>query len=147
MDDQSVQEIEKRKKQSLKRYRKSVACIKRLEEKIAKLDERITVIKSPSFSGVPRGATPVTHADLISDKVDLENRIERLKAKSHDLKKEVCAEIDCLGDTRYCEVLEAYFIDGLSFESIADEMNYTVRHVYNLYKEAISLLVVMELST
>ena len=147
MDDQSIQEIEKHKKRSLKRYRKNLACIRRLEKKLVKLDERITVIKPPSLSGMPRGSTPVTHADLISDKVDLENRIERLKAKSHDLKKEVCEEIDCLEDTRYCEVLEAYFIDELSFESIADEMNYTVRHVYNLYKEAISLLVVMELST
>lgn len=140
MDDHTVQEIEKRKKRFLKRYRKNLACIRRLEEKLVILDERITAVKSPSLSGMPRGGTPVTLADLVSDKVDLENRIERLKAKGKKLKSEIYEEIDSLEDPRYCEVLEAHFIEGLTFESIAEEMGYTERHVYTLYSEAISLL-------
>lgn len=144
MDDQSIQEIEKRKKRSLKRYRKNLACIRRLEEKLVILDERITAVKSPSLSGMPRGGTPVTLVDLISDKVDLENRIERLKAKGKKLKSETYEEIDSLEDPRYCEVLEAHFIEGLTFESIAEEMGYTERHVYTLYSEAISLLAISD---
>lgn len=146
MDDQTVQEIETRKKRSLKRYRKNLACIRRLEEKLNILDERITAVKSPNLSGMPRGGVPVTIDDLLSDKIDLEKRIEKLKAKSRDLKAAVYEEIDSIEDPRYCEVLEAHFIDGLTFESIADEMGYTERHVYNLYKEAINLLVDMEIS-
>ena len=144
MDDHTVQEIEKRKKKSLKRYRKNLACIKRLEEKLVTLDERITAVKSPSLSGMPRGGTPVTLADLVSDKVDLEKRIERLKAKGKKLKSEIYEEIDSLEDPRYCEVLEAHFIEGLTFESIAEEMGYTERHVYTLYSEAISLLAISD---
>lgn len=144
MDDHTVQEIEKRKKKSLKRYRKNLACIKRLEEKLVILDERITAVKSPSLSGMPRGGTPVTLVDLVSDKVDLEKRIERLKAKGKKLKSEIYEEIDSLEDPRYCEVLEAHFIEGLTFESIAEEMGYTERHVYTLYSEAISLLAISD---
>lgn len=144
MDDHTVQEIEKRKKKSLKRYRKNLACIKRLEEKLVILDERITAVKSPSLSGMPRGGTPVTLADLVSDKVDLEKRIERLKVKGKKLKSEIHEEIDSLEDPRYCEVLEAHFIEGLTFESIAEEMGYTERHVYTLYSEAISLLAISD---
>lgn len=144
MNDHTVQEIEKRKKRSLKRYRKNLACIKRLEEKLVILDERITAVKSPSLSGMPRGGTPVTLADLVSDKVDLEKRIERLKAKGKKLKSEIYEEIDSLEDPRYCEVLEAHFIEGLTFESIAEEMGYTERHVYTLYSEAISLLAISD---
>lgn len=144
MDDHTVQEIEKRKKRSLKRYRKNLACIKRLEEKLVILDERITAVKSPSLSGMPRGGTPVTLADLVSDKVDLEKRIERLKVKGKKLKSEIYEEIDSLEDPRYCEVLEAHFIEGLTFESIAEEMGYTERHVYTLYSEAISLLAISD---
>jgi DNA-directed RNA polymerase specialized sigma subunit len=140
MDDQSIQEIEKHKKRSLKRYQKNLACIRRLEEKLKLLDERITAVKSPSLSGMPRGGTPVTIADLVGDKVDLEKRIEKLRSKSRDLKASVYEEIDSLEDTRYCEVLEAHFIDGLTFESIAAEMGYTERHVYKLYQEAIRVL-------
>lgn len=143
MDDQTSQEIETlryKKKQSLRRYRKNIACIERLEKKRVLLDERITSLRSPSLSGMPRGGVPVTIDDLMSDKLDLEDRIKRLKAKSRDLKKAVCEEIDSLEDSRYCEVLEAHFIEGLSFEDIAEEMGYTERHVINLYSEAITLL-------
>jgi DNA-directed RNA polymerase specialized sigma24 family protein len=143
MDDQTSQEIEAlryKKKQFLRRYRKNVACIERLEKKLVLLDERITSLKSPSLSGMPRGGVPVTIDDLMSDKMDLEDRIKRLKAKSRDLKKTVYEEIDSLEDSRYCEVLEAYFIEGLSFEDIAEEMGYTERHVINLYSEAITFL-------
>lgn len=143
MDDQTSQEIETlrhKKKQSLRRYRKNVACIERLEKKLVLLDERITSLRSPNFSGMPRGGVPVTIDDLISDKMDLEDRIKRLKAKSRDLKNAVCEEIDSLEDSRYCEVLEAYFIEGLTFEDIAEEMGYTERNVIKLYSEAITLL-------
>lgn len=143
MDDQTSQEIEAlrhKKKQFLRRYRKNVACIERLEKKLVLLDERITGLRSPNLSGMPRGGVPVTIDDLMSDKIDLEDRIKRLKAKSRDLKKAVYEEIDSLEDSRYCEVLEAHFIDGLSFEDIAEEMGYTERNVIKLYSEAITLL-------
>lgn len=143
MGDQSSQEIEtlrSKKKRSLKRYRKNLACIERLEKKLALLDDRITGLKSPSFSGMPRGGVPVAIDDLMSDKLDLEDRIKRLKAKSRGLKKAVCEEIDSLEDSRHCEILEAHFIDGLSFDDIAEELGYTERHVIKLYSEAITFL-------
>ena len=84
--------------------------------------------------------------NLFSSHPPLEKRIERLKAKSRDLKAAVYEEIDSLEEPRYCEVLEARFIDGRTFEDIAEEMGYTERHIYTLYKEAINLLVVTEIS-
>lgn len=135
------QEIEN-KKVSLKRYRENRACVHRLEKKLALLDDRIITIKSPNFSGMPRGGQPVTIADLISDKDELEKRIERLKEKGKQIKSEILEEIDSLEDTRYCEILEAYFIDGLSMEDIADIEGYSTRRIYKLYSEAINILLV-----
>lgn len=133
------QEIENKKK-SLKRYRKNRACVHRLEKKLALLEDRITTIKSPNFSGMPRGGQPVTIAELISDKDELEKRIERLKEKGKQIKREILEEIDTLEDPRYCEILEAYFIDGLSMEDIADMEGYSTRRIYKLYSEAIEIL-------
>ena len=135
----STQEIENKKK-SLKRYRNNRACVRRLEKKLALLDDRITTIKSPNFSGMPRGGQPVTLADLISDKDELEKRIERLKKKGRQIKSEILEEIDTLDDYRYCEILEAYFIDCLSMEDIADMEGYSERRVYRLYSQAINIL-------
>lgn len=140
MDEQSIQEIERNKKWSLRRYRNNLSCVSRLERKLALLDERITTIKSPNFSGMPKGGVPVTIEDLLSDKMDLEKRIKRLKKKGKEIKESILEEIDSLEDSRYCDVLEAYFIDGLSIEKIAENMGYTERHIYTLYKEAISIL-------
>ena len=146
MSDVFYHEIEQ-KKRSLKRYRKNLACIDRLEERLRNLNDRIQGVRSSSPSGLPRGGVPVTTADLIADKADLEKRIERLKAKSRNLKSAVYEEIDSLDDPRYCEVLESHFIDGLTLEAIAEDMGYTERHIYTLYKEAINLLVVTSISS
>lgn len=139
MEDQEIQEI-KMKKRSLKRYRNNLACIGRLEEKLTLLDDRIKSVKSPNYSGMPRGGTPITIEDLISDKMDLEKRIKRLKDKSTILKDQILEEIDSLEDYRYCEVLEAYFIDCKAMIDIAEEMGYTDRYIYDLYKAAIEAL-------
>lgn len=139
MENQNIQEI-KLKKRSLKRYRLNVACVCRLEEKLRLLEARIESVKSPNYSGMPRGGQPVTIAELLSDKIDLEKRIARLKAKGQTYKDEILEEIDSLEDPRYCEVLEAYFIDCKSVDKIADEMGYTDRYIYDLYKEAIDIL-------
>ena len=139
MEDHEIQEIEK-KKRSLKRYKKNLACIRRLEEKLALLDVRIKSVKSPSLSGMPRGGVPVTMEDLIADKMELEERIKRLNRKKSSLKSQILEEIDSLEDPRYCEILEAFFIDCLSLDDIADKEGYTVRHVYRLYSEAVTQL-------
>lgn len=140
MENQNVEEI-KSKKIYLRRYRKIISNIERLEDKLRLLDERMTTVRSPNLSGMPRGGVPVTSEDMVADKMDLENRIKRLKRKSRKIREEILAEIDNLEDSRYCEVLETYFIDMRPLEYIAEQMGYTERHIYTLYKEALSELV------
>lgn len=135
-----IQERVKDKKRWLFRYRKNVACVDRLQSKLDNLNDRIQAIRTPNLSGMPRGGTPVTIADLISDKTDLEDRIARLKNKGADIKREILAEIDSLDDYRQCEILEDYFIDMMSIDDIAYAECYTSRYVYKLYEEAIVTL-------
>lgn len=139
MTDQAIRDIE-RKKQWLKRYRKNLACVRRLENKLITLEEKLKSVRSANYSGMPRGGTPITIDDLLSDKMELEERIKRIKAKQKSLKSEILAEIDSLDDARYCAVLESYFIDCKSLDDIADDEGYTTRHVYRLYSEAVTVL-------
>lgn len=133
-----MEEIEQ-KKRWLKRYRKNRQLITRLEEKLQKVDERLYKIKSPNFSGEPRGGTPPTQAELIADKMEIQMRINQLSQRGAQIKAEILDKIDELDDVRYAAVLEAYFIDGLTFEEIAEkETGYTVRHVLRLYGEALN---------
>ena len=139
MENQEIQEIAS-KKRFLKRYRKNLNCIVRLEEKLAHLEHKLNSVRSSNSSGMPRGGDPVTMADLVTDKIDLEKRIERLKEKGKRLKAEVLEEIDSLDEPRYVAVLEGFFIDCLSMEDIAENEGYTVRHVYSLYHDAVRAL-------
>lgn len=129
-----------KKKRFLRRYRKNKACIYRLEEKLFLLNERINKIKSPNFSSMPRGGTPPSMAELITDKTDLEARIERLKRKGLRFKNEILEEIDSLEDSKYCDILELFYIDCFTFEEIGDKLGYTERHVGRLHKQALELL-------
>lgn len=138
MENRQVQE--RNKKKSLRRYQKNLSCIARLENKLNDLESRLSNPRSPNLSGMPRGSTPVTISDLIADKEELKERIEKLKVKGRKLKREILEEIDTLEDSRYCEVLEAYFIDGYTLSEIAEDNGYTDRHTYRLYSEAITIL-------
>ena len=141
MENQEIQEIVN-KKRFLKRYRKNLNCIARLEEKLRLLDMKLKSARSSNISGTPRGGRVVTVEDLIADKTDLENRIKRLNEKSKRLKREILEEIDSLDEPRYVAVLEGFFIDCLSIEDIAENEGYTVRHVYSLYHDAVKALTV-----
>ena len=139
MDDLKLLEHE-RKKRYLKRYKRNGILIDRLEKKLRALEARIQGVRSPSLSGMPRGGEPVSREDLIADKVDLERRIERLKGKGENIRRETLGLIDELEDVRYAEVLESFLIDDMSFREIAEDMDYTERHVIRLYSEAIDAI-------
>ena len=139
MEKDKILDVEK-KKRELKRYKKNLACINRLEEKLFALDERIRSVRSPNYSGMPKSSDRITTEDLIADKIELEERINRLVSKGRKLKSEILEEIDSIEDYRYCEILEAFFIDRMTIEEIAEKKGYTPRHAYRLYSEAVTLL-------
>lgn len=144
MDQTEIELIEK-KKRSLKRYKKNLACIERLEAKLDQVETRMTSVRSPRWSDMPRGGTPVTMEDLVTDKIELEERIDRLKRKSKKLRSETLEEIDRVEDTRYADILEGFFIDCKTLEEIAKETGYTDRHVYRLYSEGVTFLALSDL--
>lgn len=136
MTDLEIQETDL-KKQFLKRYKKNLALIDRLKNKIVNLDARIYGIKSPGFSDMPRGGTPITKEDLVAEKEEIKDRINRLEKKGKKLKSEILSKIDELDDSRHAEVLESFFIDCKDLSTIAEESGYTIRHTVRLYSEAI----------
>ena len=129
-----------RKKRYLARYKKNLALIDRLKNKVDLLDERSEKIKSPNYSGMPRGGIPVTSYDMKEEKADLEARIERLKIKGATYKKEILETIDELEDPRYADVLEYFFIERLELSDIAEEMDYSLRHIKALYSDGIKAI-------
>lgn len=136
MNVSDCKEIEK-KKAYLRRYKKNLAKIRRLEEKVEYINDRMINLRGIRISDEPRGTTGISKEELLSDKMEYEERIKRLKVKSRQLRKEIAEAIDTLEEVRHIDVLEAFFLDCLSFEEIADKLGYTLRHTIHLYSEGI----------
>lgn len=136
MNVNECKEIEK-KKAYLRRYKKNLAKIKRLEEKVEYINERMINLRAIRITDEPRGTTSISKAELLSDKIEYEERIERLKIKSRQLRKEIAEAIDTLEEVRHIDVLEAFFLDCLTFEEISEKLGYTLRHTIHLYSEGI----------
>ena len=128
------------KKRYMKRFKKTQLQIDRLTERLAELEERIQTIKSPAITGMPRGGEPVTVADLIAEKQELEERISRMKGKAREARRQIADRIDELDDVRYASVLEAFFLDGMELREIAEAEGYTERHTIRLYTEGLAAI-------
>lgn len=125
------------KKKWLHRYIKNKENLSRLNERLEVLDQRITSIRSPGFSDMPRGGIPVTLEDLVADKAELEERITRARERGLIMKQEISDRIHTLDNLRYVGLLEDRFIYGLSMAEIAQTIGCSERHAYLICKEAI----------
>ena len=76
----------------------------------------------------------------MSEKLETEERSNRLCVKGKKLRSETLEKIDTLEDSRYAEILELFFINSMGFDAIAEKTGYTVRHVIRLYTEGIEQL-------
>ena len=125
------------KKSWFRRYKNQVNTIKRLEERREILEERITSIRSPNYSGMPRGGTPVTIADLLSDKAEVEERIRRGKDKARSIRREILEVIDSIDEVNHAEVIEYRYIDCLDPDEISEIIGYSPRHIHRILTQAI----------
>lgn len=132
MEENDFQMI-KTKKHFLQRYNKTLKLIERLKAKLLALDDRLTSVGSPSISDLPRCSSGKTSSDLILDKIELRDRINRLMLKAQEQKREIIEAIDELDDRRVAEVMESIYIEGLDMYDISDHTGYSIRHVYRLY--------------
>jgi len=131
-------EIIDKKKRWLYRYRNNQLKIERLQNKLETLEARIISIKSPNYSGMPRGGTPITIADLLSDKEDIKKRIKKLSSKGKVIKCEIQEAIDTLEYSKQAEVLEYWFINGYSVDQINEILSYSNTYIYRLYSRALN---------
>lgn len=128
------------KKKWLKRRRRNRRLIDRLEDKLLSIDEKIFATRSPNYSGEPRGGQGITLDELLSDKIETEQRINRLVEKDKRIKREILEAVDTLDDIRHLDVMEKYLVDCEDFADIAEDTGYTVRHVMRLYREGLKMI-------
>lgn len=74
---------------------------------------------------------------LVTAYVDLDNRIKSDKVRLERMRNRIIERIHELDDHRYIDVLVGRYVEGLSYDNIAEDTGYDKRHVFRLHKQAL----------
>lgn len=118
----------------------------RIDAKIAQvatLNDLATKCTS-TMTGMPRNPNrgTSTMADAVAKIVDLQAEINRDIDCLVDLKHELVAVIKAVENIEYQTILEKRYLCYQTWEQIAVDMGYNVRHLYRLHDEALECVVV-----
>ena len=122
----------------LSRYR-------RLNERIDRLLEEqyrwkcLAMKVTQNFSPTPGGGESGSPIERPMDKVDeLERKITQAIDELADIRMEIEAVLGQLEDDTLRKLMEYRYIDGLTWEQVAEKMHYSWRHTCRLHGEALA---------
>lgn len=112
-------------------------------EQVESLNHLATKVNT-TLTGMPKNPNRATStmADAVTKIIDLQQEINSDIDRLVDLKRELVTIIKAVANTEYQTLLELRYLCFKTWEQIAVEMNYTVRNVHLLHKEALQSVVV-----
>ncbi len=96
-----------------------------------------------TLTGMPRKHDcSISKIEVVSKIVDLQEEINRDVEKLVDLKREIVWRIKAVDEPEYQTLLELRYLCFKTWEQIAVDMGYNVRHVFRLHDEAVNSITV-----
>ena len=127
-------------KRELQEYMKQVREQKRLESRIAELTAEMQRIKSVVLSDTPKGKGKSNERlqNIIDEKQKLINEYREKIKQGHIVMTNIEAALNKLNDERFRTILSLRYLDGRTWEYIADKMNYNLKWIYILHERALN---------
>lgn len=125
------------------RYRILSEKIKRLENKLAQIDEDMAALKSPKLTSEPKASVRITLDDKLIQRDELEGKINTLLTHARKNRSDISRCIDALDNQKQALVLDRYFIGLQSLEEIADDVSYSCSYVTKLYIQGVQSISVV----
>ena len=123
------------KKNILRSYRRIDAQIK---ADYAELDDVVTLIQSPKLDGLPSSASSERDlADLIIKKDAILARILADIDRKEAARKRINDALDAMTSENERTVLILRYKRGMTFEQVAEAMEYSWRHILNIHGRAL----------
>ena len=112
-------------------------------ERVERLRARLEAGRMSRITGMPRGGGSdwTETADRL---IELEQAVNARVRDMCQIKRQAIAAIDAVDDARYRELLELYYIDGKTWEQVAERMGYDRRWVTRLHGMALQKVKVPE---
>lgn len=116
----------------------------RINSKIEQLEALNALAQkaNATLSDMPKGPRQSNSRleEVVVKIVTLQEEINADIDKLVDMKKEIASVINSVEDKEQLVVLEKRYLNFLSFEQIAVDLNYSIQHVFRIHKNALTLL-------
>ena len=130
-------------KEFLRRARAVDRRVDEAQERVERLRAKLEAGRLSRVTGMPRGggADWTETADRL---IELEQAVNRSTRELVRWKLAAIDAIRAVEEPRLAEVLELYYIDGLTWEQVANRMGLDLRWVYRLHGRALLMVKVPE---
>lgn len=123
-------------KSYLEQYRHLDNEIKIKQEQLSRLRELAESV-SPFGSGISSGETSDKVGRTAAKLVDAENEIKEMINRLVALKNDIEKIIESVENAKLRQILTLRYINGRTFEKIAEEMGYSYMQIYRLHEKAL----------
>ena len=127
-------------KEYLQQYRQIDGEITSINEDILRLRELATQTTSGNMTGMPSGTsdkTEASYAAIVEKIIDMEKERNKMIADLLCLKLKIERAISSVDKALYRTILRDKYINGLTLEQIAVNMNYCWRHIATMHGRAL----------
>lgn len=128
-------------KEFLRRARSADRLIDQATERVERIRSRLESGRMSNITGMPRGGA-ADWTDTANALIELERRVNERVRDMCRLKRLAMDAIDQVEEARLREVLELYYLDGYTWEQVAERMGYTIRNVQYLHGLALLRIIV-----
>ena len=125
----------KEKKRFLTIHRNNIFKIQKLKAQLQKTKDALGV-KGISYNSMP-SSNGFTHEDLMIEKIDLEERITKLRVDNQRRKKTIESAIDKMEKKQFADIIDLYFLKGFDIVDVAVELGKHSRTIERNLKKAI----------
>ena len=110
--------------------------IDRATERVERLRARLEAGRLNQLTGMPRGGNS-DWTETADKLIELEQIVNARVREMCKVKRLAMEAIEAVEEMRYREVLELYYLDGFTWDTVAQQMGYDVRHVTRLHGKAL----------
>ena len=110
--------------------------IDRATERVERLRARLEAGRLNQLTGMPRGGNS-DWTETADKLIELEKIVNARVREMCKVKRLAMEAIEAVEEMRYREVLELYYLDGFTWDTVAQQMGYDVRHVTRLHGKAL----------
>lgn len=121
----------------LSRYRELIEEIDRETREAHYWEDKAVSLSSQKLSLAPKSKALKSMPDYVAEFLDIAAHCSELGREAQKAKDEILEAIDSLEELEQRRVLRLKYVDGKTYQQIADHLHYSKRQIYRIHGRAL----------